>query len=82
MKTSGELWITQDSEDYVKDGSGSLEAVPKLHTTSQGKHITNVYSEDIKRTWVLRTDEPLDMYSPMVIRYGAGADEPDGTEVR
>lgn len=81
-KVDGELWITQDSEDYVKDGSGSLAAVPKLHTTSQGKHITNVYSEDIKRTWVLRTDEPLDMYSPMVIRYGAGADEPDGTEVR
>ena len=78
----GELWITQDSEDYVKSGSGEFSAMPKLHTTSQGKHITNVYSEDTKRTWVLRTDEPLDMSSPMVIRYGAGADEPDGTEVR
>jgi spermidine/putrescine transport system ATP-binding protein len=82
VKTSGELWITQDSEDYVKSGKGTMEAVPKLHTTAQGKHITNVYTEDIKRTWVLRTDEPFDMSKPIIIRYGIGADDPDGTEVR
>ncbi len=81
-KIKGELWITQDSEDYVKSGKGTMQAVPKLHTTAQGKHITNVYTEDIKRTWVLRTDEPFDMSKPITIRYGIGADDPDGTEVR
>ena len=77
----GELWITQDSEDYVKSGSGSLNAVPKLHTESQGKNITTVFSQDIRRTWVLRTDEYINLSDRLVIRYGAGADSPDGQEV-
>jgi len=81
-KIEGELWITQDSEDYVKSGSGKLNTRFRLHTGSQGKHITTVYAEDIRRTWVLRTDEQLYGTDPIIIRYGSGADAPDDAEVR
>ena len=81
-KIEGELWITQDSEDYVKSGSGKLDTRFRLHTDSQGKHITTVYAEDIRRTWVLRTDEQLYGTDPIIIRYGSGADAPDDAEVR
>jgi spermidine/putrescine transport system ATP-binding protein len=80
-RLKGELWVSQDSEEYVKSGSGTMLAVPKLHTTAQGKHITTVFTEDNRRTWVLRTDEPLLMGEPVAIRYGAEADAPDDSEV-